>query len=225
PSCKICCGFPASARCLRTEATWTARWIFSRRDCAKRGANISSGLLRRSIPTGCRCCTPIGCTQKTRRRCCFTATMTCSLRTRWRSGRRRRSSRPCGKVISTPAALRATTGTLPVNIRFLIEGEEEVGGETVEHVVRQHRDKLACDCVVVSDTAMFAPGLPSLDVGLRGMVYAEVEMRGAERDLHSGLYGGVAPNPFEALARVITGLKGGDGHILIPGFYDRVVTP
>lgn len=122
-------------------------------------------------------------------------------------------------------ALRGATGTLPVNVRFLIEGEEEVGGETVEHVVRQHRDRLACDCVVVSDTAMFAPGLPSLDVGLRGMVYAEVEMRGAERDLHSGLYGGVAPNPFEALARVITGLKGADGHILIPGFYDRVVTP
>ncbi|MGH9393971.1 MAG: dipeptidase [Terriglobales bacterium] len=122
-------------------------------------------------------------------------------------------------------ALRALLGKLPVNVRFLIEGEEEVGGETVEHVVRQHRAKLSCDCVVVSDTAMFAPGLPSLDVGLRGMVYAEVEMRGAERDLHSGLYGGIAPNPFEALARVITGLKGADGKILIPGFYDRVVPP
>lgn len=72
---------------------------------------------------------------------------------------------------------------------------------------------------------MFAPGLPSVDVGLRGMVYAEVEMSGAERDLHSGLYGGVAPNPLEALARVIAGLKSPEGKILIPGFYDSVATP
>ncbi len=116
-------------------------------------------------------------------------------------------------------------GKLPVNVRFLIEGEEEVGGESVDLYVRQNREALACDCVVVSDTAMFAPDLPSLDVGLRGMVYAEVEMQGAARDLHSGLYGGVAPNPLEALARVIVGLKSPQGKILIPGFYERVAAP
>ncbi len=122
-------------------------------------------------------------------------------------------------------ALMQLHGKLPVNVRFLIEGEEEVGGESVDLYVRQNRKALACDCVVVSDTAMFAPQLPSLDVGLRGMVYAEVEMQGAARDLHSGLYGGVAPNPLEALARVIVGLKSPEGRILIPGFYDRVATP
>jgi len=114
---------------------------------------------------------------------------------------------------------------LPVNVRFLIEGEEEVGGESVEAYIRAHHAELACDCVVVSDTAMYAPGLPSLDVGLRGMVYTEVEVQGAARDLHSGLYGGAAPNPLEALARIITGLKSGEGKILIPGFYDRVAPP
>ena len=122
-------------------------------------------------------------------------------------------------------ALMQAHGKLPVNVRFLIEGEEEVGGEAVDRYVREHAAALACDCVVVSDTAMFAPGLPSLDVGLRGMVYAEVEMRGAARDLHSGLYGGAAPNPLEALARVICGLKSPQGKILIPGFYDRVQAP
>lgn len=122
-------------------------------------------------------------------------------------------------------ALRQVQGRLPVNVRFLIEGEEEVGGEAVEAFVRAQPDKLACDCAVVSDTAMFAPGVPALTVGLRGMVYAEVEMQGPERDLHSGLFGGVAPNPLEALARVIVGLKSAEGKILLPGFYDRVVTP
>ncbi|HUX67052.1 MAG TPA: dipeptidase [Terriglobales bacterium] len=127
--------------------------------------------------------------------------------------------------IKAMEALQKVQGRLPVNVKFLIEGEEEVGGEAVEAFVREQPQKLACDCAVVSDTAMFAPGLPSLDVGLRGMVYAEVEMQGAERDLHSGLYGGAAPNPFEALARVIVGLKSAEGRILIPGFYDRVEAP
>jgi acetylornithine deacetylase/succinyl-diaminopimelate desuccinylase-like protein len=128
------------------------------------------------------------------------------------------------QIEAVNACMRAE-GRLPVNVRFLIEGEEEVGGESVDTYIRQHHAELACDCAVVSDTAMYAPELPSLDVGLRGMVYAEVEVQGAERDLHSGLYGGVAPNPLEALARIITGLKGADGKILIPGFYDRVAVP
>lgn len=127
--------------------------------------------------------------------------------------------------IKAVEALMQVHGRLPVNVRFLIEGEEEVGGESVDLYVRQNPAALACDCAVVSDTAMFAPGLPSLDLGLRGMVYAEIEMQGAQVDLHSGLYGGVAPNPLEALARVIVGLKSPQGRILIPGFYDRVVAP
>ncbi|MGH9416448.1 MAG: dipeptidase [Terriglobales bacterium] len=127
--------------------------------------------------------------------------------------------------IKAAEALMQVHGRLPVNLRFLIEGEEEVGGEAVDRYIRQHASELACDCVVVSDTAMFAPDLPSLDVGLRGMIYAEVEMQGVQRDLHSGLYGGVAPNPFEGLARLICGLKSPEGKILIPGFYDRVVPP
>ncbi|MGH9468419.1 MAG: dipeptidase [Terriglobales bacterium] len=114
---------------------------------------------------------------------------------------------------------------LPVNVKFLIEGEEEVGGAAIDAYVRHNHEALACDCAVVCDTAMYAPGLPSLDVGLRGMVYAEVEVRGAARDLHSGVYGGVAPNPFDALAHVIAGLKDQQGSILIPGFYDRVTAP
>lgn len=133
-----------------------------------------------------------------------------------------------GQVFAQLKAVQAwmqTSKRVPVNVKFLIEGEEEVGGENVELYVRHNHAALACDCVVVCDTAMYAAGIPSLDVGLRGMVYTEVTMAGAARDLHSGLYGGVAPNPFEGLARVIAGLKSNEGKILIPGFYDRVRMP
>lgn len=121
--------------------------------------------------------------------------------------------------------LMQTAGRLPVNVRFLIEGEEEVGGEAIERYVREHPQRLRCDAALVSDTSMFAPAVPSIDTGLRGMVYTEIEVRGAERDLHSGLYGGVAPNPFEALVRILNGLKSPEGRILIPGFYDDVEPP
>lgn len=133
-----------------------------------------------------------------------------------------------GQVYAQIKAMQAwmqIQGRLPVNVRFLIEGEEEVGGESVEAFVRHHQDRLGCDCVVVSDTAMFAPGLPALVIGLRGMVYSEITVEGAERDLHSGLYGGVAPNPFEALVRILNCLKASSGEVLIPGFYDRVQPP
>lgn len=121
--------------------------------------------------------------------------------------------------------LMKTSGRLPVNVRFLIEGEEEVGGEAIERFVREHPDRLRCDAALISDTSMFAPSVPSIDTGLRGMVYTEIEVRGAERDLHSGLYGGVAPNPFEALVRILNGLKSPEGRILVPGFYDEVEAP
>jgi acetylornithine deacetylase/succinyl-diaminopimelate desuccinylase-like protein len=91
--------------------------------------------------------------------------------------------------------------------------------------VREHPEQLAADVALVSDTEMFAPDLPTLCVGLRGMIYTEIEARGAKTDLHSGMYGGAAPNPFFALAQIIAKLKDDSGRILIPGFYDRVAKP
>jgi len=117
------------------------------------------------------------------------------------------------------------SGKLPVNVRVIIEGEEEVGGEGIAAFVREHGDQLAADVALVSDTEMFAPDLPTLCVGLRGMVYTEIEARGARTDLHSGMYGGAAPNPFVALAQIIAQLKDASGRILIPGFYDKVASP
>ena len=119
----------------------------------------------------------------------------------------------------------AGSGKLPVNVRVVVEGVEEVGGEGISAFVRQHRDQLKADVALVSDTEMFAPELPTLCVGLRGMIYTEIEARGARTDLHSGMYGGAAPNPFVALAQVISKLKDDDGKILVPGFYDKVQKP
>jgi acetylornithine deacetylase/succinyl-diaminopimelate desuccinylase-like protein len=119
----------------------------------------------------------------------------------------------------------ADSGKLPVNVRVIIEGEEEIGGEGIAAFVREHGDQLAASVALVSDTEMFAPDLPTLCVGLRGMIYTEIEARGARTDLHSGIYGGVAPNPFVALAHIIAQLKDANGHILIPGFYDKVAAP
>jgi acetylornithine deacetylase/succinyl-diaminopimelate desuccinylase-like protein len=116
-------------------------------------------------------------------------------------------------------------GKLPVNVRVIIEGEEEVGGEGIAAFVREHGEQLKADVALVSDTEMFAPELPTLCVGLRGMIYTEIEARGARTDLHSGMYGGAAPNPFVALAQVIAKLKDENGRILIPGFYDKVQKP
>src|SRR6202789_2012752 len=122
-------------------------------------------------------------------------------------------------------ALMTAEGGLPVNVRVIVEGEEEVGGEGIAAFVREHGEELKADVALVSDTEMFAPELPTLCVGLRGMIYTEIEARGARTDLHSGMYGGAAPNPFVALAQVIAKLKDEDGKILIPGFYDQVEKP
>ena len=123
------------------------------------------------------------------------------------------------------ALMKTGGGKLPVNVRLLIEGEEEVGGESIAKFVREHPQRLKADVALVSDTEMFAPDLPTLCIGLRGMVYTELEAAGARVDLHSGMYGGVAPNPLEALARIIAKLKDENGKVLIPGFYDRVEKP
>ncbi len=116
-------------------------------------------------------------------------------------------------------------GRLPVNVRVLMEGEEEVGGEGIAAFVREHGDLLKADVALVSDTEMFAPELPTLCVGLRGMIYTELEAQGAATDLHSGMYGGAAPNPLVALAQIIAQLKGSDGRIKIPSFYDGIEEP
>jgi acetylornithine deacetylase/succinyl-diaminopimelate desuccinylase-like protein len=122
-------------------------------------------------------------------------------------------------------SLMTADGKLPVNVRVIVEGEEEVGGEGIAAFVREHGDQLKADAALVSDTEMFAPELPTLCVGLRGMIYTELEVKGAATDLHSGMYGGAAPNPFVALAQIIAKLKGEDGRILIPGFYDGIEEP
>ena len=118
-----------------------------------------------------------------------------------------------------------TSGRLPVNVKFLVEGEEEVGGEHIESYVKQGPPRLKADAAVICDTEMFAPDLPTLCVGLRGIVYLELEAQGADHDLHSGVYGGAAPNPIQAIAEILTALKDRDGHIQIPGFHDRVIPP
>ena len=116
-------------------------------------------------------------------------------------------------------ALMHTYHGLPVNVRLLIEGEEEAGGEAIEAYVRQHPHKLQCDVAYIADTGMPAPGVPALIYGLRGILYTEFEAKGARHDLHSGAFGGVAPNPIHALALVLAGLKGADGRITIPELY------
>jgi len=122
-------------------------------------------------------------------------------------------------------ALQAVHGTLPLNVKFLIEGEEEVGGASIAKYVEEHADDLKADVALVSDTNMYAPGLPTLDVGLRGLIYMEVEAHGPARDLHSGMYGGAAPNAVFGLIELLSKMKTAGGEIKIPGIYDDVERP
>ncbi len=125
-------------------------------------------------------------------------------------------------VVKALESLLRVHGTLPINVRILIEGEEEAGGESIEEYVRTYPERLKCDASLICDTGMPSSTIPSLVYGLRGIVYTEVEARGARRDLHSGEFGGVAPNPLHALALIIAGLKDAEGHITIPGLYDHL---
>jgi len=115
------------------------------------------------------------------------------------------------------------TGSLPVNVVVLAEGEEEIGSPNLVPFVEAHKDRLACDAVVISDSSMFAQGLPSLLFSLRGLAYFEIRVRGPAGDLHSGTYGGAVVNPGNTLARIVASLKDPDGRIAIPGFYDDVM--
>ena len=130
-----------------------------------------------------------------------------------------------GQVIIHVNALEAhlrASGDCPVNVKFVIEGEEEIGSAHLEPFLREHLKRLACDAVVVSDTAMFAKGVPSICYGLRGLTYLEIAVRGTDRDLHSGSFGGAVINPANALVGILAGLKDARGRVTIPGFYENV---
>lgn len=115
-----------------------------------------------------------------------------------------------------------TAGRLPVNVKLLVEGEEEVGGPSLDQFIEEHRDALRADVAVISDTYMIRSDLPCLIYALRGLSYIEVEITGPARDLHSGQFGGAIYNPIQALCEMLTSLKDRDGHITVPGFYDTV---
>jgi acetylornithine deacetylase/succinyl-diaminopimelate desuccinylase-like protein len=117
----------------------------------------------------------------------------------------------------------AAAGELPVQVKLLIEGEEEVGSEHLERFLKSNAQRLACDCVVISDTSQFAPGVPAITYGLRGITYFELRLTGPKQDLHSGVFGGGVSNPANALAKMLAGLIDADGRVTIPGFYDDVV--
>lgn len=114
------------------------------------------------------------------------------------------------------------TGQLPCNVKFMIEGEEEVGSESLGWFVERNQEKLANDVILISDTGMIAKDIPSITTGLRGLSYVEVEVTGPNRDLHSGLYGGAVANPINVLTKMIASLHDENNHITIPSFYDKV---
>lgn len=124
-------------------------------------------------------------------------------------------------VIAAKAHL-AAHGKLPVNLKFVFEGEEESGSAHLEGFLEANRERLKADAVVVSDTSQFAPGRPALTYGLRGLLCMEVHVRGANRDLHSGSFGGAVANPANALAQILAGLKNDEGKVAAPGFYRQV---
>lgn len=116
-----------------------------------------------------------------------------------------------------------TEGKLPVNVKLIIEGEEEVGGPNLDAFIEEHREQLKADVAVISDTHMLRPDQPCLVYALRGLCYIQVEVTGPSRDLHSGQYGGAIYNPIQALTEMLASLKDRDGHITVPGFYDKVL--
>ncbi|MBA4018172.1 MAG: dipeptidase [Pirellula sp.] len=116
-----------------------------------------------------------------------------------------------------------TVGKLPVNLKFLIEGEEEVGSAHLDDFIATNREKLKADVCVISDTSQFGPGLPAITYGLRGISYFELKLQGPDRDLHSGVFGGAAVNPAGALVKMLAALVDGDGRVQVPGFYDDVL--
>ncbi len=137
----------------------------------------------------------------------------------------RGSSDDKGQVLLNLKSIEAhlkTNGKLPVNVKMIIEGEEEIGSPNLEPFLRSHKEKLKADVVLISDTSFFDDEIPSIAYGLRGLCYMQVEMTGPNRDLHSGTYGGAVSNPINELALLISKLKDKNGRITIPGFYGKV---
>lgn len=130
-----------------------------------------------------------------------------------------------GQVYMHVKALEAMvkTGALPCNVKVMIEGEEEIGSNNLGLFVKANKAKLAADVILISDTSMLANDVPSIETGLRGLSYHEVEVTGPNRDLHSGVYGGAVVNPINALCQMIASLHDGQGRLTVPGFYDEVV--
>ncbi len=125
-------------------------------------------------------------------------------------------------VLSAAAWLKVT-GRLPVNMKFVIEGEEEVGSDNLDKFLSDRREQLRCDVAVISDTSQYAPNLPAITYGLRGIIACEVRLHGPKQDLHSGIFGGAIMNPANGLARLIASLHDASGRVQIPGFYDDVL--
>ena len=119
--------------------------------------------------------------------------------------------------------LMVNTNTLPCNIKFMIEGEEEVGSENLGSFVKNNKERLKCDAILISDTGIISNDTPSITTGLKGLSYLEVEVTGPNRDLHSGLYGGAVANPINILCEMIAKMKDENNYITIPGFYDNVI--
>ncbi|WP_028962808.1 dipeptidase [Sulfobacillus thermosulfidooxidans] len=124
------------------------------------------------------------------------------------------------QVIAAEAWLK--TGTLPVNLKFLFEGEEEIGSVHLEHYIQTHQEELRADLAVISDTPMFAAGVPAVCYGLRGLAALEIHVEGPYQDLHSGVFGGAVANPAHVLAQIIASLHDDEGRVTVPGFYDDV---
>jgi len=130
-----------------------------------------------------------------------------------------------GQTLILLEAVRSLHPNLPINIKVLIEGEEESNGAHIEEYLPANAAELSADAVLICDTEMFAKGLPTLCTGLRGIVYGEIYVEGPAQDLHSGVYGGAAPNPLQAIAQILASLKGNDGVVNIPHFYDGIQPP
>jgi len=129
-----------------------------------------------------------------------------------------------GQVIITLKAVEAliTTGGLPVNVKFIIEGEEEIGSPNLTSFISQNKDLLKCDFAINPDTGMIDPEIPTITYGLRGMTYLEIRVSGPDHDLHSGIFGGIIHNPAQVLCELVAGMHDESGRVTIPGFYDKV---
>jgi len=125
--------------------------------------------------------------------------------------------------VKSVEAFLKTAGKLPLNVKFIVEGEEEIGSRNLQNFVIKNSKLLRCDAILISDTALYGPGIPTITYGLRGIAYMEIEVTGPNRDLHSGTFGGAVANPINILAGMISILINKDGHITIPGFYDDVI--